>query len=480
MDIEIKNICCIGAGYVGGPTMSVIADKCPNININVVDKNSERIRLWNSQDFELLPIYEPGLDKIISRCRGKNLTFSTKIQEKISCADMIFISVNTPTKTKGIGAGHASDLKWVEACAREVALFAKGHTIVVEKSTLPVKTAEVIKNILEASQPNSNEIKKTFDVLSNPEFLAEGSAIRDLEEPDRVLIGGESDDAIMALSNIYKNWVPEDKILHTNIWSSELSKLTANAFLAQRISSINSISALCESTGADVREVSRAIGLDSRIGEKFLNSGPGFGGSCFKKDILNLVYLSRFFDLNEVADFWEGVVKLNTWHQHRLSKLIVQNLFGTISGKKICILGFAFKANTNDTRESAAINICKDLLDEGAFLSIHDPKVSKEQINNDLGIESLKSEINYSEIDDFFNFEGKWVFENSIYKATEKSDAVVVLTEWKEYTRINWKEVSQKMRKPSWIFDARSILDKQEIINNDLLLWRIGDGSKHS
>ena len=477
MIAEIKNICCIGAGYVGGPTMSVIADKCPNISINVVDKNSERIELWNSANLKLLPIYEPGLDEIIARCRGKNLTFSSEIKEKISSADMIFISVNTPTKTKGIGAGQASDLKWIEACAREVATFAQGHTIVVEKSTLPVKTAEVIKNILEASQPKPNERKKSFEVLSNPEFLAEGSAIKDLLEPDRVLIGGESNDAIKALSNIYSNWVPIEKILHTNIWSSELSKLTANAFLAQRISSINSISAICESTGADVREVSRAIGLDSRIGTKFLDSGPGFGGSCFKKDILNLVYLSRFFDLNEVADFWECVVKLNNWHQHRLSKLIIQNLFGTISGKKICVLGFSFKANTNDTRESAAIKICKDLLEEGAFLSINDPKVSKDQIHQDLGIEPLNSDIDYSERFDFFNLEGKWVFEDLIYKAVEKSDAVVVLTEWDEYKKINWEEISKKMRKPSWIFDTRSILDKKEIINNDLLLWRIGDGS---
>ena len=474
---DIKTICCIGAGYVGGPTMSVIADKCPNIDINVVDKNSERIKLWNSSNLEKLPIYEPGLDKIIEKCRGKNLTFSTKIQEKISSADMIFISVNTPTKTKGVGAGEASDLKWVEACAREVARFATDHTIVVEKSTLPVKTAEVIKNILESSQPDSNSKNKSFDVLSNPEFLAEGSAIRDLEYPDRVLIGGESNEAIFALSKIYRNWVPKDKILHTNIWSSELSKLTANAFLAQRISSINSISALCESTGADVREVSKAIGLDSRIGSKFLNSGPGFGGSCFKKDILNLVYLSKFFGLSEVANFWEGVVKLNNWHQHRLSKLISQKLFGTISGKKICILGFAFKANTNDTRESSAINICKDLLEEGAFLNIHDPKVSKEQIHKDLGIESLESANNYSEKLDFFNLEGQWVFEDSINKAIVNSDAVVILTEWDQYKKINWSNVAKIMRKPSWIFDTRSILEPKDIISHGLLFWRIGDGS---
>ena len=473
----IKNICCIGAGYVGGPTMAVLADKCPNITINIVDKNKERIELWNSSNLNNLPIFEPGLDKIIERCRGKNLTFSTNIEEKISSADMIFISVNTPTKTKGIGAGQASDLKWVESCAREVAKFATGHTIVVEKSTLPVKTAEVIKKILEASQPITNIQEKTFHVLSNPEFLAEGSAVKDLEEPDRILIGGESNDAIEALSNIYRSWVPAEKILHTNIWSSELSKLTANAFLAQRISSINSLSAICESTGADIREVSRAIGLDSRIGSKFLNSGPGFGGSCFKKDILNLVYLAKFFDLPEVANFWEGVVNLNDWHQHRLSKLIIQKLFGTISGKKISILGFAFKANTNDTRESAAITICKDLLEEGAFISINDPKVTNKQIEKDLEKESIKNNINYSKKLDFFDFEGEWVFESDIYKSAKNSDAVVILTEWEEYTKINWRTISKNMRKPSWIFDARSILNPKDIVDNDLLLWRIGDGS---
>ena len=479
MQRTIKNICCIGAGYVGGPTMSVIADKCPQLIVNVVDINSERIKAWNSIDFEKLPIFEPGLSKIIKKCRDRNLFFSTEIAKNIRLADIIFISVNTPTKTKGIGAGKASDLKWVEACARQVAKFAVGHTIVVEKSTLPVKTAEVIKNILEASQDSEQFSEdKSFDVLSNPEFLSEGSAINDLENPDRILIGGENNEAILLLSEIYKNWVPEQKILHTNIWSSELAKLTANAFLAQRISSINSISALCEATGADVREVSRAIGTDSRIGSKFLDSGPGFGGSCFKKDILNLVYLSNYFGLPEVASFWESVVHLNNWHQHRISKLVINKLFGTVSGKKIAILGFAFKANTNDTRESAAINICKDLLEEGAFLSLHDSKVSKEQIQNDLGIKSIDHLKNYYEKVDFFNLEGDWVFEKSIYKAIENSDAVVVLTEWDEYKKINWETISKKMRKPSWVFDARSILDKNEITNNQLLLWRIGDGTK--
>ncbi len=480
MVLKVKNICCIGAGYVGGPTMSVIADRCHDIKVDVVDKNVERIKLWNSSNLKNLPIYEPGLEDIVRRRRGKNLTFSTSIREKISFADMIFISVNTPTKTKGTGAGQASDLKWVEACARDVAKFAKGHTIVVEKSTLPVKTAEVIKKILEASQvPTNFKNKKSFDVLSNPEFLAEGSAIKDLEYPDRVLIGGENNDAISALNKIYINWVSSDKILNTNIWSSELAKLTSNAFLAQRISSINSISALCENTGADVREVSRAIGLDSRIGTKFLNSGPGFGGSCFKKDILNLVYLSNYYGLKEVAEFWEGVVKLNNWHQHRLSKLITNKLFGTITGKKICILGFAFKANTNDTRESAAITICKDLLEEGAFLSIHDPKVSKKQIERDLNSKSLKN-LNYSELSDFFNYEGQWAYEEDINNAAENSDAILLLTEWDEYLKINWKKISTKMRNPAWIFDSRSILDPKEIKDSDLLLWRIGYGNNNS
>ena len=383
MKKAIKNICCIGAGYVGGPTMTVIADKCPQIEVNVVDINKDRINAWNDPNTEEIPIFEPGLSEIVKRCRGVNLHFSTNIKKQIAAADMIFISVNTPTKTKGTGAGKASDLKWVEVCARQVASYSVGHTIVVEKSTLPVRTAEVIKSILQSSLKSENN-SKTFDVLSNPEFLAEGSAVEDLINPDRVLIGGENELAIDSLSEIYLNWVPRNKILRTNIWSSELAKLTANAFLAQRISSINSISALCEETGADVREVARAIGSDRRIGSKFLSSGPGFGGSCFKKDILNLVYLSEFFGLPEVANFWEGVVKLNNWHQHRISRLVVKKLFGTVSGKKISILGFAFKANTNDTRESAAIKICIDLLEEGAILSIHDPKVDSEQISKDL------------------------------------------------------------------------------------------------
>ena len=474
---EIKTICCIGAGYVGGPTMAVIADKCPNIQIEVVDLNEERIKNWNSNDLSKLPIYEPGLAEIVKRRRGENLHFSNLIEEKIRNADMVFISVNTPTKTKGIGAGKASDLKWVEASARQVANYAEGHTIVVEKSTLPVRTAEVIKSILKSSNESTfnKKFKSTFDVLSNPEFLAEGTAISDLENPDRVLIGGENDDAINSLSNIYQNWVPTEKILRTNIWSSELAKLTSNAFLAQRVSSINSISALCEATGADIREVSRAIGKDSRIGAKFLESGPGFGGSCFKKDILNLVYLAEYFGLPEVASFWNEVVKINSWHQHRISKLIVKKLFGTITGKKIVILGFAFKCNTNDTRESAAIQICNDLLEEGAILFIHDPKVNFKQIELDLGRPPQNSRLSANGINQTSEI-GSWYNTTEINDTFIEADAVLILTEWPEYTKIDWNYAAKKMRKPSWLFDARSITNPKEIAKTKLLYWRIGDG----
>ena len=475
---EIRRICCIGAGYVGGPTMIVFADNCPHINFYVVDISKEKIDAWNNEDLTKLPVFEPGLDKLVRKCRGKNLFFSSEIEKNIAKADMIFISVNTPTKKKGIGAGKASNLIYVEACARQVAQYAKNHTIVVEKSTLPVRTAEVIKTILGETQNSDtiNSSNPTFDVLSNPEFLSEGSAINDLNEPDRVLIGGESKEAINILSEIYKNWVPEHKILHTNIWSSELAKLTANAFLAQRISSINSISALCEATGANIIEVSRAIGTDNRIGSKFLDSGPGFGGSCFKKDILNLVYLSKHFGLPEVANFWESVVEMNNWHQHRISKLIVQKLFGTISGKKILILGFAFKANTNDTRESAAIQICKDLLEEGAHLVIHDPIVNAKQIAIDLESNLIVKE-NKKVIYKSDNYEGNWSYADDINSAFENTHAIVILTEWEEYTNIEWGNCSKLMKKPSWIFDSRLIIKPSDLLAADLNLWQIGDGT---
>ena len=389
------------------------------------------------------------------------------MEAAIADADMVFISVNTPTKTKGLGAGQASDLRWVEACARTVAQAAKGHTIGVEKSTLPVRTAAVIKTILEAA--SEGEDQRTFSVLSNPEFLAEGTAIRDLESPDRVLIGGDDSGSIEALAEIYAHWVPQEQILRTNLWSSELSKLTANAFLAQRISSINSIAAFCEASGADVREVARAIGTDSRIGPKFLNAGPGFGGSCFQKDILNLVYLCRHFGLPEVADYWESVVALNTWQQHRIARLVVQKLFGTVTGKRLAILGFAFKADTNDTRESPAIRICRDLLEEGAQLAIHDPKVTAQQIARDLQQEA-------SPQPDALSGTGSWAEAGSVEDAVTGADAVLVLTEWQHYRDLNWQALAARMRKPAWLFDARAVTDPEQVRAAGLTLWRVGDG----
>ncbi len=462
----IRKICCIGAGYVGGPTMSVIADKCPDLEVRVVDINKSRIAAWNEKDLNNLPIFEPGLDQIIARTRGRNLFFSSEMEEAIANADMVFISVNTPTKTKGLGAGQASDLRWVEASARQVAKFARGHTIVVEKSTLPVRTAQAIKEILRTTNKVdlNNKSHSTFSVLSNPEFLAEGTAINDLEEPDRVLIGGEDSDAINELVNIYSRWVSEKQIICTNLWSSELSKLVANAFLAQRISSINSISAFCESSGADIQEVAKAIGTDRRIGNQFLNAGPGFGGSCFKKDILNLVYLSRYFGLPEVADYWEQVVLINTWQQDRIYKIVLQKLFGTVNGKNIAILGFSFKANTNDTRESPAIRISCDLLEEGANLSIYDPKVSIERINEDFE--------SYS-----FDNQGKWKKTNSIPDALNNADAVLIITDWAEFFGLDWNHLATLMRSPAWIFDTRSVVNRNEIKKTDLNLWKMGEGS---
>ena len=465
--MTIQRICCIGAGYVGGPTMAVIADRCSQVQVHVVDINQARIDAWNDVDLSKLPVYEPGLDRVVERARGRNLHFSTDVAASIAAADMVFISVNTPTKTKGLGAGQASDLRWVEACAREVAKAATGHTIVVEKSTLPVRTAAAIKTILEAASDGDDQ--RTFSVLSNPEFLAEGTAIRDLEAPDRVLIGGDDPASIDALAEIYANWVPQQKILRTNLWSSELSKLTANAFLAQRISSINSIAAFCEASGANVREVARAIGTDSRIGPKFLNAGPGFGGSCFQKDILNLVYLCRHFGLPEVADYWEGVVALNTWQQHRIARLVVEKLFGTVTGKRLAILGFAFKADTNDTREAPAIRICRDLLEEGAQLAIHDPKVAAQQIARDLQQEAVPQA-------DALSGTGSWAKACNIEDAVLGADAVLVLTEWQHYRDLNWISLAGRMRKPAWVFDARAVADSVQVRAAGLTLWRVGDG----
>jgi len=447
----IKRICCIGAGYVGGPTMAVVADRCSDVRVTVVDLNEDRIAAWNDHDLTKLPVYEPGLDEVVGRARGRNLEFSTAVRDAIAEADMVFLSVNTPTKTKGIGAGQASDLRWIEASARTVAEHATGHTIVVEKSTLPVRTAATIKSILDCASSD-----KSFSVLSNPEFLAEGSAVNDLEKPDRVLIGGEDPDAVEALAEIYAHWVPQERILRTNLWSSELSKLAANCFLAQRISSINSIAAVCEATGADVQEVARAIGADSRIGSKFLQAGPGFGGSCFQKDILNLVYLCGHYGLHEVADYWEQVVALNTWQQHRISKLVVEKLFGTVTGKRIAVLGFAFKADTDDTREAPAIRICKDLLEEGAHLAIYDPKVSRKQIRQDLGSDQ------------------GWEILPSVGEAARDADAAVVLTEWQEFRKLGWESISAVMRHPAWVFDARRVVDQTCVLRAGLNLWQVG------
>lgn len=444
--------------------MAVIADRCPQTHVTVVDLNQARIDAWNDDDLSRLPVYEPGLDVVVGRARGRNLTFSTEVEASIAAADMVFISVNTPTKTKGLGAGQASDLRWVEACARTVAQAATGHTIVVEKSTLPVRTAAAIQAILAAAQTPG--VERSFSVLSNPEFLAEGTAIADLEAPDRVLIGGDDPDAIDALAGIYGHWVAKERILRTNLWSSELSKLTANAFLAQRISSINSIAAFCEASGADVREVARAIGADSRIGPKFLSAGPGFGGSCFQKDILNLVYLCRHFGLPEVADYWESVVQLNTWQQHRIARLVVEKLFGTVTGKRLAVLGFAFKANTNDTREAPAIRVCADLLDEGAHLAIHDPKVDTTQMARDLKQdESAMGDAN-----------GSWCRSESVESAVAGADAVLILTEWEQYQQLNWADLASRMRRPAWVFDARAVTESQQVRAAGLSLWTVGDG----
>ena len=389
--MNIKSICCIGAGYVGGPTMSVIAHKNPHIKVTVVDVNADRIAAWNCEDLAQLPIFEPGLDKVVGEARGRNLFFSTEVDKAIDEAEMIFISVNTPTKTYGAGKGMAADLQYVELCARQIAKVSKSDKIVVEKSTLPVKTAEAIKDILDNT---GNGIH--FEILSNPEFLAEGTAIQDLEAPDRVLIGGEEtksgQTAIDALTTIYASWVPEDKIIKTNLWSSELSKLTANAFLAQRVSSINALTELCEATGANITEVANAIGTDSRIGSKFLNASVGFGGSCFQKDILNLVYICKSLGLNQAADYWEQVIIMNNHQRTRFANQIVKALYGTVADKKIAFFGWAFKKNTNDTRESAAIYIADKLIEEHAQIQVYDPKVTALQMQSDLNHLSSRSE----------------------------------------------------------------------------------------
>lgn len=459
-------ITCIGAGYVGGPTMAVIAEKCPEIEVTIVDINPQRIAAWNDENLDKLPIYEPGLGEIVQSARNRNLFFSTDVQGAIRSGDIIFISVNTPTKTYGVGKGMAADLKYVELCARQIAEFADGNKIVVEKSTLPVRTAQSIKTIL-----SNNTRGLQFQVLSNPEFLAEGTAIKDLHHPDRVLIGGEQSaeglKAIETLTEIYAHWVPRERILQTNVWSSELSKLTSNAFLAQRISSINSISALCERTGADIKEISKAIGADSRIGPKFLESSVGFGGSCFQKDILNLVYLCRHFNLPEVADYWEQVIRLNDYQKHRFANQIIDSLFNTVSGKKIAFLGWAFKKDTNDTRESPAIYVAYELLQDRAEIHVYDPKVTKEQILNDLNYLAATNHSTYG--GDFDSpavgeMEGISVHvHNDPYAAMQDAHAIAILTEWDEFKSYDWRKVYENMYKPAFLFDGRNILERKTL-----------------
>lgn len=447
--MKITNICCIGAGYVGGPTMAVIAKKNPNIKVTIVDINAERIAAWNDKDVSQLPIYEPGLAEIVEETRGKNLFFSTEIDKAIIESEMIFISVNTPTKTYGKGKGMAADLKYVELCARNIAEVATTDKIVVEKSTLPVRTAQAIKSILHNT---GSDVK--FDILSNPEFLAEGTAVQDLLNPDRVLIGGESESAIDSLANIYGSWVSDDRILRTNVWSSELSKLTANAFLAQRISSINAISELCEHTEANVNEVAKAIGMDSRIGPKFLNASIGFGGSCFQKDILNLVYIARSYNLHAVADYWEQVIILNDHQKRRFSDNLISTLYNTVSGKKIAMLGWAFKKDTNDTRESAAIYVADHLLSEQANIAVYDPKVTSKKVQADLNYLNTRSEEENSNLVKSYN---------DPYEVSKDAHAIAIMTEWDEFKTYDWSKIYDQMKKPAFIFDGRNILDKEEM-----------------
>ena len=469
--MEVKNICCIGAGYVGGPTMAVIAQKCPHINVTVVDINEKRIAAWNDKDLSKLPVYEPGLDKVVEEARGRNLFFSTAVDEAIDKADMIFISVNTPTKTYGKGKGMAADLKYIELCARQIARVSKSDKIVVEKSTLPVRTASAIKSILD-NTGNGSDVK--FQILSNPEFLAEGTAVEDLLAPDRVLVGGdtsteEGKEAMEALVSVYANWVSRDHILTTNVWSSELSKLTANAFLAQRVSSINALSELCEKTGADVNEVAKAIGMDSRIGPKFLKSSVGFGGSCFQKDILNLVYIAKTYGLNQVADYWEQVITMNDHQKRRFAHNIISTLFNTVSGKKIAFLGWAFKKDTNDTRESAAIYVADELLNEQSNIAVYDPKVEEEQMYADVDyLNTRTSEENRAGLSAY----------QDPYEACKDAHAIAVLTEWDEFKTYDWQKLYDQMQKPAFLFDGRGLLNMEELEEIGFVCYKIGSGKE--
>jgi UDPglucose 6-dehydrogenase len=447
-----KKVLCIGAGYVGGPTMAMIAAKCPQYKVVVVDIDKEKIKAWNGNN---LPIFEPGLDELVKKARGRNLFFCTDVESGIEEAQIIFVSVNTPTKTFGQGAGRAADLQYWEKTARQIVANAKEGKVVVEKSTLPVRTASAMERIL-----NENHKRLHFEVVSNPEFLAEGTAIRDLEFPDRVLVGSretpEGQKARKEVVDIFLNWVPREKILESNIWSSELSKLAANAFLAQRISSINSISALCEKTEADVDEVAGAIGMDSRIGPKFLKSSVGFGGSCFKKDILNLVYICESYGLEKVARYWESVVEINEWQENRFVQNMLVNMFNTVAGKKIALFGFAFKANTGDTRESPAIYVAQGLLAEQAEVVITDPKA----------LENARKDLK--------DFKKGLTYEPDPYKAAKGAHAIGVLTEWDVYKDLDYEQIFKSMVQPAFIFDGRNILDHRKLYDLGFNVFAIG------
>lgn len=441
--------------------MAVIAQKCPDVKVTVVDINEKRIAAWNDEDLGKLPVYEPGLDKVVEEARGRNLFFSTEVDKAIDEAEMIFISVNTPTKTYGKGKGMAADLKFIELCARQIARVAKDDKIVVEKSTLPVRTAQALKSILHNTGNGVN-----FDILSNPEFLAEGTAIQDLHKPDRVLIGGENNEAVEALVQVYAQWVSNERILTTNLWSSELSKLTANAFLAQRVSSINAISELCERTGANVDEVARAIGQDSRIGPKFLKASVGFGGSCFQKDILNLVYIARTYNLHVVADYWEQVIIMNDHQKSRFAEKIIQTMYNTVNGKKITFLGWAFKKDTNDTRESAAIYVADHLLEEEANIVVYDPKVPEEQVYKDLDYLGTRSPEDNRRLVKVVK---------DPYEAILQAHAVAVLTEWDEFKDYDWAKIKVGMKRPSFVFDGRKLLDRKELNRLEFVYYAIGE-----
>ena len=465
--MDIKRICCIGAGFVGGPTMAVIALNCPEIEITVVDNNPERISAWNNKNLDLLPVYEPGLKDIIKKVRGKNLFFSDKIDDAIISSQMIFMAVNTPTKIKGKGKGMAADLTFVEKCAYQIGKVSKDDKIIVEKSTLPVRTAERIKKILESFD---KPIK--FQVISNPEFLAEGTAINDLFKSDRVLIGGDSTiegkKAVSSLVKIYSRWIKSNRILLTNVWSSELIKLASNAMLAQRISSINALSAFCEKTGANIEEVSKGIGLDSRIGPKFLKASVGFGGSCFKKDILNLVYLCEYYNLKEVAEYWHQVVKINDYQKNRFSDKIIESFNSSIKNKIITVLGWAFKKDTNDSRESASIYVTEKLLGAGAKIKVYDPMIDEKRVYSDLRIFLESRGLRYKEIESKISSVSVY----SDYKAAiSKTNAIAILTEWDEFKSYNWKNLIKKMSLQFKIFDGRNIINSDEVNSK---IYKIG------